>query len=218
MCNKKNLIFSIQRSILNLKNLKFLFFIPILLIDIILPILLIISYRTNGVSEEFLIDIRQYCFMILPIASICWSVFSMKDYVGEIGTEILYISNNKVKIVDFFLLLFYSFINIFIIALIVCYTINTAIPIFIAIILISIFLFGLSYCLLYYTKSLTIVIMVDLLYIISSLILGGRYTIFPLYVLNQITYSNLCYFYLPLGIIGIFLCGLGIERNKYNCI
>lgn len=56
--------------------------------------------------------------------------------------------------------------------------------------------------------------MVDLLYIISSLILGGRYTIFPLYVLNQITYSNLCYFYLPLGIIGIFLCGLGIEKTN----
>ena len=82
MCNKKHLILSIQRSILNLKNLRFLFFIPILLMDVILPILLINSYKTNGVSEEFLVDIQQYCFMILPISSICWSIFSMKDYVG----------------------------------------------------------------------------------------------------------------------------------------
>ena len=98
MCNKKHLILSIQRSILNLKNLRFLFFIPILLMDVILPILLINSYKTNGVSEEFLVDIQQYCFMILPISSICWSIFSMKDYVGEIGSEILYISYNKIKI------------------------------------------------------------------------------------------------------------------------
>ena len=218
MCNKKYLILSIQRSILNLKNLGFLFFVPIILMDIVLPILLINSYKANSVSEEFLVDIRQYCFMILPISSICWSIFSMKDYVGEIGAEILYISNNKVKIMDFALLLFYSFINIFIIASIVCSIMNTAIPIFIAVILISIFLFGISYFLLFYTKSLTMVIMADLLYIISSLILGGHYTIFPLYVITQITYSNLCYFYLPLGIFGIILCVLGIRKNKYNCI
>ena len=218
MCNKKYLILSIQRSILNLKNLGFLCFIPILLMDILLPILLINSYKNNGVSENFLVDIRQYCFMILPISSIGWSIFSMKDYVGEIGAEILYISNNKVKIMDFALLLLYSFINIFVIAAIVCSIMNTAIPIFIAVILISIFLFGISYFLLFYTKSLTMVIMADLLYIISSLILGGRYTIFPLYVITQITYSNLCYFYLPLGIIGVILCVFGIRKNKYSCI
>ena len=33
MCNKKHLILSIQRSILNLKNLRFLFFIPIIIYD-----------------------------------------------------------------------------------------------------------------------------------------------------------------------------------------
>ena len=218
MCNKKHLILSIQRSILNLKNLRFLFFIPILLMDVILPILLINSYKTNGVSEEFLVDIQQYCFMILPISSICWSIFSMKDYVGEIGSEILYISYNKIKINDFLLLLIYAFFNMSIIAVITCCVINTALPIFISTPLISIFLFGLSYFLLFYTKSLTIVIMIDLLYIISSLILGGRYTIFPLYVINQVTYTNLCCFYLPLGIIGVFLCILGIKKNKHSCI
>ena len=145
MCNKKHLILSIQRSILNLKNLRFLFFIPILLMDVILPILLINSYKTNGVSEEFLVDIQQYCFMILPISSICWSIFSMKDYVGEIGSEILYISYNKIKINDFLLLLIYAFFNMSIIAVITCCVINTALPIFISIFLISIFLFGLLY-------------------------------------------------------------------------
>lgn len=218
MCNKKHLMPLIQRSILNLKNLGFLFFVPIILMDVILPVLLINSYKANSISEEFLVDIRQYCFLILPISSIYWSIFSMKDYVGEIGTEILYISSNKVKLMDFVLLLFYSFMNIFIIALIVCNIMHTAIPIFIAVILISIFLFGISYFLLFYTKSLTIVIMADLLYIISSLILGGRYIIFPLYVINQITYTNLCSFYLPLGIIGIIFCVFGIRKNKYSCI
>lgn len=219
MRTKKDIVLLLQRSIFHLKTLRVLFFLPIVLMDVLLPILIISSYKSNGAGEMFLVDTKNYCLSILPLSSIFWSVFAMKDYVGEIGVETLFISKHKIKLLDFAILLIYQLINILIIAGIVFTIQKETLPIFIAVFAASLFLFGLSYCLLFYSKSLTIVIMVDVLYIIASLSVNGVITLFPLYIVNDfITYSNLLSFYLPLGAIGVVLCGLGVIKNRNSCI
>lgn len=218
MCNKGNIKATFKRSLLHLKNLKFFILIPIILLDVILPILFKMVYNTYG-AEDFYIFANEIGMPIIPISTVLICLLSMKDYVGEIGVEILYVNKNRVKVWDFLLLLIYPLINVAIIAVIVGIIDPMTIPMFAAMALTSVFLFGLGYFLLYYLKSLTAVIMIELLYIVVSLILyaSGR-DFFPMYAKSSIYSDDLLPYYLPLAVIGIILCILGVIKNKKRCI
>ncbi len=219
MCRKKHLKLYFERSFINLKSLKRIFFIPILFSGVVLPAMLAVSLKKYGAGEKFLVDTKSYCLMILPAAVSFWSIFSMKNYVGEIGAEVLYVCRNRIKIFDFAVLLFYGMINMCIPFAFTCIITKEAVPIFIAVICVSVFLVGISFFLLYSTKSLTTVIMTDLLYVMGSITLGGYYTFFPFYVTaDAITYLTVAEFYLPIFSLGIVFFILGVKRNRCSCI
>lgn len=219
MCRKKHLGLLLQRSVLNLKALRKAAFIPVALADVLLPILLAVSFKRYGTGEHFLLDVKNYCFMLLPAAVSFASIFSMKNYVGEIGEEVLYVCRNRVKILDFAVLLLLGSVNTVIPGALICFVTTEAIPVLIAVMCVSVFLVGLSYFLLYVTKSLTAVIMTALLYVIISLMLGGYYTVFPFYVISDtVTYSAVLRFYVPILIFGVVFSFFGIIKNRKSFI
>lgn len=219
MCRKKYLGLLLQRSVLNLKALRKAVFIPVALADVLLPMLLAISFKRYGTGEHFLVDVKSYCFMLLPAAISFTSIFSMKNYVGEIGEEVLYVCRNRVKIFDFAALLLLGAVNIVIPGVLICVVTCEAIPVLIAVMCVSVFLVGMSYFLLYMTKSVTAVIMIALLYVIISLMLGGYYTVFPFYVISDtVTYSAVLRFYVPLLILGIIFSFFGMMKNRKSFI
>ncbi len=222
MRNKEYLTELFERSKLHINNLKIIIVIPILLIDIVFPYMVYKAYLLNMPDgyEYFLDYILDAAMELLPIASIILCVFSMKDYVGETGVEILYVSRSKVKLPDFFLLVLYPLIDIIVVGVFVCWVAPDAVLIFLAVICIAVFMFGLAYFLLYYTKSLTAVILAELLYIFLSILISNVsfYEVFPFYGFRFVSVYEFSIFYIPLFIDGILLSILGVRKNKLQCI
>ncbi len=218
MRRKEYIASEFRRSLLHLKSIGIFLLIPVILADVLLPVLLYLVYTKDG-GYWFYIYANEYSLPILPLAVMLPCLLSMKDYVGEVGVEILYINRNRVKVVDFLLLYLYALADLFIIAVFVCRLDVLIIPCFAAIAMTTVFLFGLAYFLLYYTKSLTAVIMTEVLYIILSLILSSQgQEFFPFYAKSVVYSNDLLTLYLPIAVIGIILCLLGIRKNKRSCI
>ena len=51
--------------------------------------------------DEYLSYIIMLGMLIIPVSSIMWGLFILKENVEGKGNELLYIGNNKIKLLDF---------------------------------------------------------------------------------------------------------------------
>lgn len=96
-----------ERIYIHLKSIKILFFVPLVAVHIFLPIISIISYHNKNL--DFYMTVMEYSLIIMPISSVLWSLFILREYVEGKGNELLYVVKNKNIFLDCFVvfLLFY---------------------------------------------------------------------------------------------------------------
>jgi len=105
MCVKKNLRL-LRQTYLNLKNLKILYFIPLLFLFIILPFISIGYVISSGREEVTYYKIFAEFQRYIPFMATWWVVFGLKEYAEGDGKEILRVYK-KGLIIDFFIIFFW---------------------------------------------------------------------------------------------------------------
>lgn len=211
---KRHLTFFFQRIIYHFKSIKYLFFVPVVMMVAVIPLLNLFSAQKFSVAEEAFADILKIDFMLFPVLSVWWSLFILKEYVEADGYELLYVCRNKIKLLDallpFFLFLFimggfffgYSFL------------LKDIWFEYFCIVCSCLFYFGLVYCLLFLTRSVTLTLMACLLYTLANLVFLNGAPPFPFYYTSQrILPNQLWSVYLPLAAAGCSLTGLGVALN-----
>lgn len=212
---KKHMKLYTIRVYYHLKSIGLLFFVPLIFIDILIPLLNVLEYSKYGVGEELYINILQYSQWFMPLFSVWWIIFVLREYLESDGNELLYVHSNRCKLNDVLCIFFVYILNIAII-----FTIYTALfpnmkYEFIKILSISILYLGIVYSFAYFTKSITITLMAILLYTLASIIFSANILVFPLYfTLKRITPSLYFDSYFPLAITGILLLVIGVVLNK----
>ena len=98
---------------LSFKNMKKKYFIPIIALWLIIPIISCIYIMAFGVEESaaLTMDIWQ---MLIPITSTWWLFCMLKEYIEGVGNELLYLYENhsKTKTVDVFMLFFWYCLHV----------------------------------------------------------------------------------------------------------
>ena len=98
-----------------IKSLKKTILVPIILVDLLFPILWLYIFIKKNIPDEWIDTTKIFMFVIFPIASNYIGMFSMREYIEGEGNEIIYVYNRNCFILENFTLFFISLINIVII-------------------------------------------------------------------------------------------------------
>lgn len=201
--------------IYHLKSIGLLFFVPLVIIDILIPTLNIMEYSKYGIGEELYIHILQYSQWFFPFFSAWWVLFVLREYIESDGNELLYVHADRCKLKDILCLFILYIFNITILYSMYNVLFSDMKYEFLKILSVCIFYLGITYFFTYLTKSITITLLILIFFTLANITFGSNIMIFPFYyTLERVTvalYINSC---LPLMLIGLALLFVGTVLNK----
>ncbi len=212
MSDKKHLK-KLDKTKLFLKNIGGLRFFPIIVLDIIVPILIIINVlHPENIEHNLLITI----IYIFPFTSVWFSLFVMKEFIETEGKEIYYMLG-KINILNetfkFFLIVFS---NVLLLLIVVCIILPEFVFEIIRISVACLFYFSIIYFISMISKSTSIALFFAILYTLINVIFKTNNIRFLIYATtNVINESNLIQLCFPLLIFSLILIILGkiIEKR-----
>lgn len=220
MSAKRNLKLIFQRMFLHLKGMGILFWIPLVAVHGLIPLISLMNYKKNGASPEFAGDIVSFSQLLIPMFSCWWTIFLLREYVECDGNELLYVCRTKVKFIDILCPFFLYFLTVILQFSVYISLVPMLKNELVRLLCLCVFYFGLAYFLMFLTKSTAVVVMSVLTYTVVNYIAKAvtmEATFFPLYfdprATSRETYLFVC---LPMAVCGIaLLCG-GVLLNKFG--
>lgn len=204
-----------RRLFLYFKNMKWMVLIPLIMADVLVPILAYFSYIVEDI--DFVTVVMLSSYILIPLSSCIWSLFILKEYVEGKGNELLYVGKNKVKLLDClipFLLFFVTIIIQFSFYIKIDNVFKFEI---IRMFFVCFLYFSLTYCFAFLTKSIPLTLMALIIYDVLNVVFGLRmknafliyYSVNPF---NQtVFYSQI----LAIFLLSLALLGAGILLNKH---
>lgn len=218
MSIERNIKFLFKRTFYNLRSLKFTFWLPIFIVNIFIPIINYLDYKKYSATlplKEFEGMLQNYIFLFVPFLCVWWVIFILREYVESDGNEILYVcrARNKLPELCIAFLLFIADVSILYIAYIA--NIPEMKYSYFALLCTCIFVFGVTYFIMFATKMTAISLMINLIYVIAGKIFVRQKMIFPLYFSPEpIREKAVLEFYFPLALIGCLFILFGYIYNK----
>lgn len=214
MYNKRYLDLHCERIILLVKALKINAFIPVMFINIIIPLINLAVFLKNGTNEYFITNVNRMNQLFIPFLSCWWVIFIMQLYYEDKGSEILFVNKDKYNIYDIFLLFLTNLINITLMSIPYFFIIEKYFVSFIRIILVCFFYLGITVFTTTLLKSITPTLLLIILYFLSNIISPFPETLFPFYYTPEIS-PNILFCEIPLAILGVmFLAMTKILRKN----
>lgn len=188
---------------------------PLIVFNLVLPILIFMGYRKYGPSELFemeLLDLTQY---FLPLFSVWWVVFVLREYLEVDGNELFYIGGRKIVLKELGLVYLVAMLNIMLLIVLCVVLFPAFILESVRIVSVCTFYFGLTYCMAFLLKSVAMTLLILLLYTLLNFTLSFNELVFPLYMSRQlIKIDELLTICFPLFALGVFLVFVGLWLNK----
>lgn len=201
--------FQLEHLFLQLKGVGKLYFVPIIVLYILLPFILWADYSASGNSIDR-IFVAQ-CNFFMPILSVWWVFLVMKEYVEGEGKEVLYLNEHS-KFKEVIILYVYYVIHLlFFFGVALFFIPNVVFALFLQIILASFFYCGLGYLFLYLTQNISIAFLPLICYSIycsNSGVLSVAFLNRSIYWEYPIKYT------IEMIVAGCICFGVGIHLNK----
>ena len=90
-----------------LRNLKLFYFVPVIIVLVYMPLMGLSLYKTYHMSiDVFFKNMFKQFQLYIPLFSVWWTVFTLKEFMETDGNELLYLYNKPIYILKMQLLVF----------------------------------------------------------------------------------------------------------------
>ena len=215
---KRHLNTYLIRLFYHVKNIGVLFWVPIFVFIVLIPMLNYMQYIRDGIDEALYLNIIRYGQWLMPFFSVWNVIFVLRESVESEGYELFFMVHHRLKIID--ILGVFGISLIFITPLFFVYGLLFTNMWFeyIRILSISFLFLNFVYGVTYLFKSITPTIMFLILYIFGSIIVVDHYAVFLFfYNLEVMSWRLFIEYYLILILIGclFFLVGNYTSKKYY---
>ena len=210
MFNRKS---NIKKYYYLLKNTDKLWIVSFILVNIAVPICNYVFFLLNNTDMQ--IEMQKTMYFFLPISSVLTSIFVLEQFYSEKSRDILFFVkiDDRFKYTCFFHILVIS--NIVFIVLLHGNYIGDIFGFLVKIICICHFYFGLSYFIMFQSKTALSTIMIIILLALFNTIDIFRFKFPLLYeTFDKLTIVSFLQIYLPLLFLGIFFLVCVIVKEK----
>lgn len=222
MSVERNIKFLFKRAFYNLRSIKFMFWLPVLVLNVFIPIINYIDYKKYASTlplKEFEGILQYYIFLLVPFLCVWWVIFILREYVETDGCEILYVCRARNKFPEVFVAFALFMADVSLLYIGYMKIVPDMKYSYFAILCTCMFVFGITYFLMFATKMTAISLMVNLIYVIAGKMFVKQKMIFPLYFSpNPIREKQVLEFYLPLALVGCLFVFFGYLCNRKKSI
>lgn len=195
-----------------LKNIGILRFVPLIVLDVIIPLLIFMNVLDGENTEKNLLTIVHY---ILPLNSVWFSLFTMKEFIEAEGKEIYYMLGKVNILAEAFKFYLILFLNVLFLLIIICVIIpEFSVEIF-RIFAACLFYFSIVYFVSMVSKSTSIALFFVVLYTLINVIFRTHEVQFLIYsTINLPDRAQLIEICIPLLIISFIMIVIGKAFEK----
>jgi len=204
-----------MRLYLHSRNIGFLFFVPIIIFVILIPILNYFQYTIGGIDEMLYFNIIRYAQWLMPFFSVWNVIFTLRESIEVEGYELFYMPYNRIKAIDVLGIFGISLALITLLFFVYGLTLPNMWLEYLRIISSSFLFLGLVYGITNLFKSITPTIMILIMYLFGSVIAVDHDPI-PLlfYTSEMISWQLFLEHYLILVVLGCVCFSIGHVANK----
>ena len=206
-----------NRLYLQLKSIRFMFFVPLIAVHLVIPAFAVATYLTD--PAELYDRILLVSMIIIPVSSVLWSLFILRESIEGKGGELLFIGRGRMKLFDCLIPFIMFYMTVIVQSLIYAFTVDFGFVREIArMFFVCFFFFALCYFFIFITRSVALTLMVLILYTLTCLIFNPGEGAFIFY--NTLVYYDKEAFIgmsLPLFALSVAFVTAGVVLNKkYN--
>lgn len=216
---KQYLSLFVTRQYFHLKSIRLLAWVPVALLNAILPAFIFLNYNQFGATAETLRNLLQIAMLLLPPFSVWWNIFVLREYLEADGNDVLFVCSHPCKVWDAGCLFLLYVLNMglwFGVLAGMLPEMRVGLEL-LRLLCACVFYFGLVYFLLFFTHSVTITLMAALIYTLANFISNVSNVFFPFYYSPQPVETEQWFtVYLPLALCGLVLTCAGIMLNQYH--
>lgn len=198
-----------------MKSMGMLRFVPLVVFDVLLLVLPAAYYYNNGANDDLLFHLMQLTQFFMPLFSVWWVVFAMREHLESDGNELLYAGGNQTILKELARLFLLAMGNIAVLFVFYCVLLPEFAVESLRIVSACVFYFGLAYGLAFFVKSVLIVLLVLMLYTLLNFMVTVETLVFPFFMSRQpLSPGELLTACLPLLLAGLLLAAIGYQANK----
>lgn len=194
-----------------LKSISKLWLIPLLLINVAVPVISFLLFKNmNDKAEPYIMGLM---FLILPVSVVWTSVFVSEIFFSDKSKDILFFYSVRKRVfISSVFFLAYA-VNSFIIILLHSYCLYDSFGMAVKILSVSVLFYGIAMLVLWLSKSSTMSLLILILYtLVNEFTYSHFFLLYKTY--DELTADGYLFQYLPLSLIGILLATLAFYNKK----
>ncbi len=181
MRDKTNLALVWRRLYLMFRSIGWAFFVPVIVLNMLLPITQWSEYHKSGLSDELLRHIQQTTAIFVPFFSAWWVTLFLRNVMEVSGGEMLYLGRQKQLLRDLLLIFGVYLADISALYTVYMLAFREMRLEFIKILFPCVFLFSLVFFLGSRTKSISFALFLVFFYVLFDYLIAQSHPVFPLY-------------------------------------
>lgn len=168
------------------KSMSYLRFVPLLLLNLFLPLSLFSLYRAQGLSPRFMESFLALTQVFVPLAAVLWPLAAAAEFVGDGNYECLFLYRSGKRFAEWYALFLLFILNLFLWFIVLEAGLGRFRAYFFFLALVSLFCFALALLLIYLSRSLTLSFLFILIYVMGSFALPREDARFPFYFVGEL--------------------------------
>ncbi|MFZ3591295.1 hypothetical protein ACOI1C_19150 [Bacillus sp. DJP31] len=203
---------------LSLRNLKIYYFIPIFFMYLVIPALFFSEIAITGVGDILHLRVVETTQKILPLFSVWWIIFILREYIEGEGNEVLYVYEDlkRTKLLDILIVFIIYSLKITPLFILFSFFLDDMIFELLRVMIQCFFYSSLAYCLIYLTKSSAITFMFIMVYNFLVTYLNSSF-VSKVSIFSNVSMSIDLFHekYIYVFLLGLVILLIGMIMNKY---
>lgn len=212
MCVKRDIILFFRREFLLLKNLKLIFWVPLIIIDAAMPIFAWYAYENYDLFRADY-DVKTVIMIFIPLFSAWWSIFTAREFLESRGNELLFLKQKMIFAEMLLPFLLYIGNYSLVLSLLSVWRDDTG-KLITEMLTVSLLVFGMSYFTAFLSKSITVPLLACTLYVLINMTIPTEKPCpFMYYSASNYPIEEVYIVFIPILCTGIFLVLAGLILN-----
>mgnify|MGYP000521674159 FL=1 len=197
---------------LYLKAVSKLWLVPLLTINVLVPVISAVLYKNGGAGAET--DIVTVMYFLLPISTVWTSIFVSEFFFSDRTRDVLFFYSRKKRFAVSQLFFLLPLVNVAVVTLLHFRCLSYSVSMAVNLLCIGVLFYGIAMLILRLSGSATMAVLALLLYeLLNEFAMSDAFVFYKVY--GSLTVEIFCVRYVPLLVIALVCILLAFTTNGH---
>ncbi len=198
---------------LYLKAVSKLWLVPLLTVNVLVPVISAVLYKNGGAGAES--DIVTVMYFLLPISTVWTSIFVSEFFFSDRTRDVLFFYSRKKRFAVSQLFFLLPLVNVAVVTLLHFRCLSYSVSMAVNLLCIGVLFYGIAMLILRLSGSATMAVLALLLYeLLNEFAMSDAFVFYKVY--GSLTVEIFCVRYVPLLVIALVCILLAFTTNGHT--